>query len=275
MSDLKCITLNNGMKMPQVGLGVWRNPDGDSTVNSVNWALEAGYRLIDTAAIYKNEAGVGQAVRESSVPREDIFVTTKVWTDDIKNHTTMEAIDTSLEKMGLEYVDLILLHWCVEGYIDAYKELEKAYHAGKVKAIGLSNFTIGMIEDLMEETDIKPMMNQIESHPYFLNQELIDYCLANDIAVTVWRPLGGGITNVMADKLIVSLAEKYNKTPAQIIIRWHVQRGVVVIPKSSNEGRIRQNYDVFDFELSDEDFEVINRLDRNERSGKDPENHGF
>ena len=276
MKTFENIVLNNGVKMPQIGLGVFKNPDGESTYNAVKWALATGYRMIDTAAIYKNEVSVGKAINDSSLKREEIFVTTKVWNEEIRQKNTLNAIDTSLKKLNLAYADLILLHWCVDNYLQAYKDLEKAYEANKVKAIGLSNFTIQQIEEVNKIAKIKPAMNQIESHPYFRNQELIDYCLKNDIAVTVWRPLGGGtINNVMEDAVIVKLAEKYHKTPAQIIIRWHLQRGVIVIPKSQHQNRIKANFDVFDFELSPADFEAINALDKNERTGSDPEHVTF
>jgi len=276
MEKYENIILNNNYRIPQIGLGVYQNPDGKSTKDSVKWAIETGYRMVDTAAIYKNEIGVGEAIKESGISRNEIFVTTKVWNEEIRNHNTLNAIKESLKKLQLEYVDLILLHWCVDGFLDAYKDLESAYKLGLVKAIGLSNFSIEQIKQVEEIMEIPPMMNQIESHPYFDNQELIDYCLDKNIAVTVWRPLGGGVVNnVMSDKLIVELAEKYHKTPAQIIIRWHIQRGVVVIPKSVHQERIKQNFDVFDFELSTEDFKLINSLNKNERTGPAPENVSF
>jgi diketogulonate reductase-like aldo/keto reductase len=276
MKTFENISLNNGYKMPQIGLGVYQNPDGESTKNSVMWAIDTGYRMIDTASIYDNEVGVGQAIKESGICREEIFVTTKVWNTDIRSHNTIQAIDESLKKLQLEYLDLILLHWCVDGFLDAYKDLEIAYKQGKVKAIGLSNFSIDQIKQLKKIIDITPMMNQIESHPYFDNQEVIDYCLNNDIAITVWRPLGGGtVNNVMSDELIVKIAKKYHKTAAQILIRWHLQRGVVVIPKSVHQERIKQNFEVFDFELTDQDFELINKLNKDERTGPAPENVSF
>lgn len=272
---MKKITLNNSITIPQLGFGVFRNPEGDSTYNSVREALEAGYRHIDTAMIYGNEASVGRAIKDSSVPREEIFITTKLWNDDIREGKFVEAFNESMKKLQLDYLDQWLIHWPVNGFEKAWVEMEKLYKSGKIKAIGVSNFNIHHLESLSKIQTVKPCMNQIESHPYFSNSEVIKYCFDNNIAVTVWSPLGGGKTNALKDEVIVGIAEKHSKSPAQVIIRWHLQRNVIVIPKSAHKERIIQNFDVFDFELSTEEMKAINALDKNARVGSDPETFDF
>ncbi len=226
---VKDIILNNGIKIPQLGLGVFQTPDGIITENSVKWALEAGYRHIDTAMIYRNEASVGKAIKESGVAREDIFLTTKLWNEDIRQGRAKAAFEESLEKLQTDYVDLYLIHWPAKGYAEAWKDMEELYGEGRIKAIGVSNFQKHHLETLDKTAKITPAVNQIESHPYFNNQELIDYCLGRNIAVEVWSPLGGTGGNLLEDKDIAALAEKYGKTPAQIVIQWDIQRGVIVL----------------------------------------------
>lgn len=270
------IKLNNGVEIPQIGLGVFQSKDGEETSNAVKWALENGYRHIDTAKIYRNEASVAQGIKESGVPREEIFVTTKLWNKDIRNGNTVNAFNKSLELLDTDYIDLYLIHWPTEGRNEAYLEMEKLYEAGKIKAIGVSNFNIHHLEELAEVAHIVPAINQIESNPYFANQELIDYCLERGIQVEVWSPLGGtGNTSILNDEVIKDIAAKHNKSCAQVIIRWHMQRNTIVLPKSVHENRIIQNIDVFDFELTDEDMARINALDRNTRVGADPDNFDF
>lgn len=269
------IQLNNGVKIPQLGLGVFQTPDGEQTVNSVKWALEAGYRHIDAARIYENEQSVGEGIRQSGVRREDIFLTTKLWNDDIRAGRAREAFEESLERLGTDYIDLYLLHWPADGFEEAWKELEKLYREGKIKAIGVSNFQKSHLERLMKIASIKPAVNQIESHPYFNNQELIDYCFENNIAAEVWSPLGGTGGNVLEDATLAKLSEKYGKSPAQIVLRWDVQRNVIVIPKSTHKERIVSNSMVFDFELDQEDMKTISGLNKNKRVGPDPDNFDF
>lgn len=272
---MNTITLNNNTIIPQLGLGVYQTKDGQETVESVKWALEAGYRHIDTAKIYGNEKSVGQAILESNVAREDIFITTKLWNEDIRQGRAKEAFQESLNALGVDYVDLYLIHWPADGYEKAWSDMEDLYREGKIKAIGVSNFQKHHLEHLMETATVKPVVNQIESHPYFNNQELIDYCHLENIYVEVWSPLGGTGGNVLEDETLFVLAEKYKKSPAQIVIRWDIQRGVIVIPKSVHKDRIEANLDVFDFELTKEDMDCIAKLNRNIRVGADPDDFDF
>lgn len=269
------LTLYNGVKIPQVGLGVFRAENGKETSQAVKWALEAGYRHIDTATVYKNEESVGVGIKESGVKREDIFLTTKVWNTDIRQGRTREAFEESLRLLGTDYVDLYLIHWPVEGREAAWRVLEDEYRKGRIRAIGVSNFHRHHLEELDQVAEIAPMVDQIEAHPYFSNQELIDYCHSRKMAVEVWSPLGGGRVDLLGDETLLKLADKYQKTPAQIVIRWDIQRGVVVLPKSVHEERIRSNLDVFDFELTAEDMALIHSMNRNKRVGSDPDNFKF
>ncbi len=271
------LTLANGNSIPMVGLGVFLAENGAETENAVKWALEAGYRHIDTAKIYGNETAVGNAIKESGVKREDIFVTTKLWNEDIRQGKAREALLKSLEDLQLDYIDLYLLHWPVEGRVEAWFELEKLYNEGLIKNIGVSNFHKVHLDELLPKCTIVPHINQIESHPRLTNCELIDLCKENDIAVQVWSPLGGGKTaaELLANETLVNIGKKYGKTPAQVIIRWDLQRGVIVLPKSSHQDRIKQNFDVFDFELSAEDMATIFDMNTNTRVGADPENFDF
>lgn len=269
------IELNNGIKIPQLGLGVFLSPTGDSTRNAVKWALGNGYRHIDTAMIYENEADVGIAIEESGVKREDIFLTTKLWNDDIRAGRAEEAFNESLEKLRTDYVDLYLIHWPVDGFEDAWLTMEKLYKQGKIKAIGLSNFHESHLERLNKVATVRPVVNQIESHPYFNNQKLIELSLSQGMEVEVWSPLGRAKGNLLQDGVINEIAKKYGKSAAQVVIRWHIQRNVIVIPKSIHEERIISNIDVFDFELTQEEMQAINGLDKNLRIGADPDDFDF
>lgn len=267
------VELLNGVRMPRLGLGVWRSKEGSETENAVSAALQAGYRMIDTAALYENEASVGRAVRSSGLPREEVFVTTKVWNSDQGYDSTLKAFHTSLDKLGLEYVDLYLVHWPVKGkYKETYRALETLYEEGKVKAIGVSNFLVHHLEDLMGACRIKPMVNQVEMHPRLTRKPLLEFCKREGIQAESWRPLMQGGFDI---PLLQELAVKYGKTPAQILIRWHLQLDVVTIPKSANAGRIRENAAVFDFKLSREDMERIDGLNEDHRFGADPDNFDF
>lgn len=266
------VTLNNGVKMPQVGLGVYKVDEGEVVINSVKKALEVGYRLIDTAAFYKNEHGVGQAIRESGVPREEVFVTTKVWNSDQGYDKTLQAFEESMEKLGLEYLDLYLIHWPLpkqDKYVETYRALEKLYEDGRVRAIGVSNFEPEHLEKLMAHCNVKPVVNQVECHPYLAQKELKDYCKKHDIIVEAWGPLMRG-REVLDNDVIQAIAAKHGKSPAQVILRWHLQHDVIVIPKSVTPSRIEENFQVFDFELSAEEMKQIDALDRNERTGHHP-----
>lgn len=272
---MKNIKLNNGIEIPQLGLGVFQTPKGEDTVNAVKWALEAGYRHIDTAKVYGNEADVGQAILESKVPREEIFLTTKLWNDDIRAERTKEAFEESLKALKTDYVDLYLIHWPVDKFEKAWLVMEELYQEGKIKAIGLSNFHKGHLQKIHEIAHVKPVVDQIESHPYMNNQELIDLNKSMGVEVEVWSPLGGTGGNVLQDETLNKLAGKYKKSPAQIVLRWDIQRGVIVIPKSTHKDRIVSNLDVFDFELADGDMAAINQLNKNLRVGANPDNFDF
>ncbi|WP_123042337.1 aldo/keto reductase [Cohnella candidum] len=265
--------LLNGVDMPRLGLGVWRTQEGDEVERAVSSALNAGYRLIDTASMYGNEAGVGSAIRASGIARDKLFVTTKVWNNQQGYDSTLKAFEESNDKLGLDYVDLYLVHWPVkEKYKETYRALEELYDQGRVRAIGVSNFQAHHLEDLMGACRIKPMVNQIELHPLLTQKKLLMFCRKEGIQVQSWRPLMQGRLDVPA---IAELASKYGKTPAQIILRWHLQQGVVTIPKSVNEARIRENADVFDFELAPEDMVLIDSLNEDRRFGADPDNFDF
>lgn len=266
-------TLHNGVKMPWLGLGVWRVNEGDEVENSVKAALKAGYRSVDTAAVYKNEEGVGKALKEAGVPREELFITTKVWNADQGYESTLAAFEESRQKLGLEYLDLYLIHWPVKGkYKETWKALEKLYRDGSVRAIGVSNFQVHHLQDLMADAEIKPMVNQVEYHPLLTQQELLSFCKDNHIQLEAWSPLMQGNLD---QPLLKELAQKYGKSPAQIVLRWDLQNGVVTIPKSITESRIIENSQVFDFELSSEDMEKLSSLNQNKRFGPDPDNFDF
>lgn len=267
------ITLNNGIEMPQIGFGVWQVEDGEEVINSVKKAIEVGYRLIDTAAVYKNEEGVGEAIRQARIPREELFITTKVWNADQGYEATLKAFDTSMEKLGLEYLDLYLIHWPMpdnDNYVDTYKAMEKLYNDGKIRAIGVCNFHIPHIKRLLNECTIKPTVNQIECHPFLSQTEIREFCSEHNIYVEAWSPLMQG-GEVLKNEVVLNIAKKYDKTPAQLVIRWHLQNNVIVIPKSVTPNRIESNFDVFDFELSNEDMDKIYQLNSNTRKGPNPE----
>ncbi|CUA80671.1 aldo/keto reductase [Anoxybacillus suryakundensis] len=268
-------TLHNGVRMPWLGLGVYKVQAGDEVNRAVRTALEVGYRHIDTAAFYQNEEGVGQAIRESGIPRDQIFVTTKVWNSDQGYEATLKAFDTSLKKLGFDYIDLYLVHWPVkEKYKETYKALEKLYKDGFVRAIGVSNFQIHHLEDILADCEIKPMVNQVEFHPRFTQKPLLAFCKQHDIQFEAWSPLmrGGELLN---EPTLVNIAQKYNKTPAQVILRWDLQHEIVTIPKSVTPQRIAQNANIFDFALTKEEMDAIDALNENHRIGPDPDHFDF
>ncbi|MGG0811667.1 aldo/keto reductase [Paenibacillus alvei] len=271
-------TLNNGVKMPWFGLGVFKVEEGPELVNAVKTAIKHGYRSVDTAAIYGNEEGVGQGIREglkeAGISREELFVTSKVWNADLGYESTIAAYETSLKKLGLAYLDLYLIHWPVEGkYKEAWRALETLYKEGRVKAIGVSNFQIHHLQDLMKAAEIKPMINQVEYHPRLTQKELQAFCQDNDIQFEAWSPLMQG--QLLDNEVIQEIANKHNKSIAQVILRWDLQNGVVTIPKSTKEHRIVENANVFDFELTKEEMEIIDGLNQNHRVGPDPDNFDF
>ncbi len=269
-----CTLLNNGLKMPWLGLGVFQIEDGQQVVHAVKAALEIGYRSIDTAAVYGNELGVGKAIRESGIPREDIFLTTKVWNDDQREKRTLAAFEESLKRLGTEYVDLYLIHWPVKGYYQkTWQVMEKIYQSGRAKAIGVSNFQIYHLKDILRDSQIVPSVNQVEFHPFLVQPELSRFCQSHKIQVEAWSPLMKG--QIVTEQAVQKLAEKYHKTPTQIALRWDLQHKVVTIPKSTHSNRIAENAQIFDFELSQEDMKVLDALDQGKRVGPDPDNFNF
>lgn len=265
------VTLNNGLEMPQLGFGVWQVKDDDATVAVAN-ALQVGYRSIDTAMVYRNENGVGKAIQESGIPRSELFITTKVWNSDQGFDHTLRAYEESLERLGLDYVDLYLIHWPTpkyDKYVDTYKAMEKLYHDGRVKAIGVCNFDMDHLQRLLNECEGKPVLNQVECHPYFSQNELKEFCSKHDIFVEAWSPLQQG-GEVLEDEIVNTIAERHNKTAAQVVLRWHLQNNTIVIPKSVTPSRIEENFNVFDFELSSGELDEINNLNRNQRKGPKP-----
>ena len=266
--------LSNKLEMPYLGLGVYLSKEGNEVINAVNWAIEAGYRHIDTASLYENEVGVGKGVRASGVPRHELFVTTKVWNSDQGFHSTLRAFDDSSKKLNMDYVDLYLIHWPVKGkYTETWKALEKIYREGRAKAIGVSNFLEHHLIDLMGFAEIAPMVNQVEFHPKLISPTLLKFCQQNNIQFQSWSPLMQG--KIFEIKMLQEIAAKYSKDVAQLVIRWNLQKGVVVIPKSVHKERIISNSQVFDFQISDEDMNKIDSLDNTYRLGADPDNFNF
>ncbi|MCY6372062.1 aldo/keto reductase [Clostridium ganghwense] len=268
-----CTILNNGVKMPWLGFGTFKVEDGNKVVDAVKKALEIGYRHIDTAAIYGNEAGVGQALKESGVKREDIFLVSKVWNSEQGYESTLKAFNDSLAKLETDYLDLYLIHWPKELTKETWKALEKLYKEGRVKAIGVSNFKVHHLEKLMRDAEIMPMVNQVEFHPQFPQTELIDFCKKNNIQLTAWGPLMQG--KIFELPIMKELSQKYNKSIAQIALRWDLQMEVVTIPKSIKSERIKSNSEIFDFEISNEDMQRISELNTGVRIGPDPDNIDF
>ena len=266
--------LHNGVQMPYFGLGVYQSDDGSEVINAVKAALNHGYRHIDTAAIYHNEEGVGTGIRESSVKREDVFLTSKVWNIDQGYDTTLKAFEASLERLGTDYLDLYLIHW-PKGELskETWKALEQLYKEERVRVIGVSNFLQNHLEDLLPSVEIVPMVNQMEFHPYLVQQDLIDFCVSKNIQYEAWSPLMQG--QIFDLDVMKDLASKYNKTIAQVVLRWDLQKGVNTIPKSSKPERIKANANLFDFELSDEDVQLLDSLEKGKRFGPDPNNFDF
>ncbi|MFF9542048.1 aldo/keto reductase [Streptomyces albidoflavus] len=271
MSKVPPIILNNGVQMPQLGFGVWQVPD-DEAFTAVGAALDAGYRSIDTAAAYGNEEGTGKAIARSGIPREELFVTTKLWNSDHGYDAALHAFDSSLEKLGLDHVDLYLIHWPLpakDTAVDTYKALEKIYSEGRARAIGVSNFLPEHLERLIDATSVIPAVNQIELHPHLQQRAAREYHDEQGITTEAWSPLGQG-KGLLEVPAIVAIARKHNVTPAQVVLRWHVQLGNVAIPKSVTPSRIVENIDIFSFELDEEDMAAIRALNEDRRLGPDP-----
>ncbi|NEK98774.1 aldo/keto reductase [Bacillus mobilis] len=271
-------TLHNGVEMPWFGLGVFKVEDGPELVEAVKSAIKAGYRSIDTAAIYGNEKAVGEGIRagikEAGISREDLFITSKVWNSDQGYETTLAAYEESLKKLELDYLDLYLVHWPVEGkYKESWRALETLYKEDRVRAIGVSNFQIHHLKDVLAGAEMKPMINQVEYHPRLTQKELQAFCKEQGIQMEAWSPLMQG--QLLDNETLQEIAHKYGKTTAQIILRWDLQNEVVTIPKSTKEHRIVANADIFNFELTKEDMEKIDALNENHRVGPDPDNFDF
>jgi 2,5-diketo-D-gluconate reductase A len=273
VTDIPEIMLNNGQRIPQFGFGVFLI-EPDKTEAAVLTALEAGYRHIDTAEMYENEREVGAAIRKSGLDRSDVFVTTKLNNDAHQPDDARKAFDGSLQALGVEYVDLFLIHWPLPSryggdFVSTWGALEEFYREGRARSIGVSNFQPHHLRRLHEESEIPPAVDQIEVNPYLTQDDVRRFCADHQIAVEAWSPLGRG--NVLEDPTIDAIARRYGKTPAQVVLRWHIERGDIVFPKSVRPRRIRENIDIFDFELSGEDVEAISALNRNERTGPDPD----
>jgi len=272
VKSVRTVTLNTGAAMPQIGFGVFQIPP-DEVVEPVRTAIDAGYRLIDTAAAYRNEKGVGRAIAECGVPREELFVTTKLWNSDQGYDSALRAFEGSLGRLGLDYVDLYLIHWPVpakDAYVDTWRALETVQGDGRARAIGVSNFAVPHLRRLLDETDMVPAVNQVEMHPLFPQDELRAFHAEHGIVTEAWGPIGQG-KGLLDDAEVQKVAAEVGRSPAQVVLRWHVQRGDVAIPKSVHAERIRQNLAVFDFELTDDHMAQLRTLDQGRRLGPDPE----
>ena len=265
MTKQTYVRLNSSYEMPQMGLGVFMIPEGEETVKAVRTALGLGYRQIDTAHAYQNERSVGRAVKESGIPREEIFITTKLWVSDYGYEKSLAQIDKMLERLDTDYIDLLLLHQPVGDYIGAYRAMEEAVRQGKVRSIGLSNFEGATLDEVLEAASIKPAALQVELHPYATRSELRKQIKPYDIRLESWYPLGHGDTNLLNEAIFQELGQKYGKSPAQIILRWHIQMGNLVFPKSTSRAHLQENIDIFDFELSKQEMAEFATLDQEKR----------
>lgn len=265
--------LSNGLQVPIIGFGTYKLGEDEEVIKSIKYALEVGYRHIDTATFYGNEEAIGKALKESNVQREDIFLATKLWNDCHGYENAMNAFNNSIKKLGVDYLDLYYIHWPTELNHDTWRALEDLYYSGKVKAIGVCNFKIGHLEELKKTARIMPMINQIEIHPGFTQKEMVKYCQGNNIQVVAWSPIMRG--KLFAEPLMIALSEKYNKTITQIILRWHIQNHIIPIPKSSNKDRIKENIDIFDFEIEKEDILKMDSLNRGENVSGVPDDSNY
>ena len=265
------VKLNNGYELPIIGYGTY----GVGTAE-VESAIEAGYRRIDTAFGYGNEKEVGQAVKNSGLKREELFITTKVTTGTLRAHTIAEEFAESLDNLGMDYVDLYLIHWPVKNeYIAAWLELEKIYKSGRAKSIGFSNFQIYHLDEIQKVWSVVPMVNQVELHPYLTQKPLIEHCKKLNISMEAWSPLGAGKSTLFDEKILVEIGKKYGKAPSQVILRWDIQQGIMTIPKTVSKDRMKSNLDIFDFALTPEEMAAIDTLNKDLRTGPDPDNFTF
>ena len=255
----KFMLLSNGVKIPSIGFGTYKSGDDEETAKIIKNALNLGYKMIDTASFYNNEVGIGNGIKESDIDRKDIFIVTKLWNDDHGYDNTIEAFNKSLNNLQVDYIDLYLIHWPNKLNAETWRAFEHLYETGKVKAIGVCNFKVEHLEELKKTAKIMPMVNQVEIHPFSTKNNIINYCKDNNIKVVAWSPISRG--RVLSNELMIDLSQKYKKSIVQIVLRWHMQKGVIPIPKSSNENRIKENIDIFDFEISSEDMKAIDSLD--------------
>ena len=255
----KFMLLSNGVKIPSIGFGTYKSGDDEETAKIIKNALNLGYKMIDTASFYNNEVGIGNGIKESGIDRKDIFLVTKLWNDDHGYDNTIEAFNKSLNNLQVDYIDLYLIHWPNKLNAETWRAFEHLYETGKVKAIGVCNFKVEHLEELKKTAKIMPMVNQVEIHPFSTKNNIINYCKDNNIKVVAWSPISRG--RVLSNDLMIDLSQKYKKSIVQIVLRWHMQKGVIPIPKSSNENRIKENIDIFDFEISSEDMKAIDSLD--------------
>lgn len=269
----KTIKLNNGVSIPVLGFGTYKLQDGVDAFDSVSYALEVGYRHIDSAKIYENEKSVGEAINSSGIRREDIFLTSKVWNTDRGYDNTLKAFDNTIKNLNVDYLDLYLIHWPKDLNSETWKALERLYNEKRVRAIGVSNFKEHHLEDLFKTSNIIPSINQVEFHPELTQPNLREFCKRRGIVLESWSPLMRG--KIFQIKTLNELSKIYNKSEAQIVLRWNIQLGVVTIPKSSTKERIKENFDVFDFEISENHMEMINSLNKNLRTSHDPDNIDF
>jgi 2,5-diketo-D-gluconate reductase A len=277
MTSVPTIQLNDGHRIPQLGFGVFK-VDPDETERIVSDALEVGYRHIDTAAIYGNEVGVGRAIEASGIPRDELFITTKLWNSDQGTQSAVDAMDLSLEKLGLEYVDLYLIHWPrpdLDLYVDSWLTLEQLQADGKTRSIGVSNFHREHLERVLAAGSVVPAIDQLELHPAFAQRELRAFGAEHGIHIEAWGPLGQGKYDLFSEQAIQDAAAAHGATPAQVVIRWHLQNGIIVFPKTNTRSRMEENFDVFGFELTDAEVAAIDALDRGQRVGSNPENARF
>ena len=256
----KFMLLSNGVKIPSIGFGTYKSGDDEETAKIIKNALNLGYKMIDTASFYNNEVGIGNGIKESDIDRKDIFIVTKLWNDDHGYDKTIEAFNKSLNNLQVDYIDLYLIHWPNKLNAETWRAFEHLYETGKVKAIGVCNFKVEHLEELKKTAKIMPMVNQVEIHPFSTKNNIINYCKDNNIKVVAWSPISRG--RVLSNDLMIDLSQKYKKSIVQIVLRWHMQKGVIPIPKSSNENRIKENIDIFDFEISSEDMKAIDSLDK-------------
>ena len=255
----KFMLLSNGVKIPSIGFGTYKSGDDEETAKIIKNALNLGYKMIDTASFYNNEVGIGNGIKESGIDRKDIFIVTKLWNDDHGYDNTIEAFNKSLNNLQVDYIDLYLIHWPNKLNAETWRAFEYLYEVGKIKAIGVCNFKIEHLEELKKTAKIMPMVNQVEIHPFSTKNNIINYCKDNNVKVVAWSPISRG--RVLSNELMIDLSQKYKKSIVQIVLRWHMQKGVIPIPKSSNENRIKENIDIFDFEISSEDMKAIDSLD--------------